>query len=256
MSIIEDLNKLGDESYGDLQAKGEEQLQKIQHQGYNPFDDFAGAVTEWIADINKSGQKLAVAAGEAYKTGNFDAIDDMSLPDTDASSSSPAQEKVAQALQDAVDDARYVATKDPLTLVGDVAGAASPWIPLAVQVPIMVHEMQKAQEVENAPDMSDQAKASLLPMMAGTVAASVTHGVGGLLSKAAPTVSKVMTTPFVGSGIAAGTVLAMDENVRKYAEEHPARFAVSRRGTAHRNGSGEQKGDRSRHGNQAVGNAP
>ena len=28
MSIIDDLNKLGDESYGDLQAKGQEQLQK------------------------------------------------------------------------------------------------------------------------------------------------------------------------------------------------------------------------------------
>lgn len=227
MSIIDDLNKLGDESYGDLQAKGQEQLQKVQHQGYNPFDDFGEAVTEWIADINKSGQKLAVAAGEAYKTGNFDAIDDMSLPDVDAPSPSPAQEKVAQALQDAVDDARYVATKDPLTLIGDVAGAASPWIPLAVQVPIMLHEMQKAQEIENAPEMSDQTKASLLPMLAGTVAASVTHGVGGLLSKAAPKVSKVMTTPFVGSGIAAGTVLAMDENVRNYAAEHPARFAVS-----------------------------
>lgn len=39
MSIIDDLNKLGDESYGDLQAKGQEQLQKVQHQGYNPFDD-------------------------------------------------------------------------------------------------------------------------------------------------------------------------------------------------------------------------
>lgn len=208
----------------DLQAKGQEQLSNTK---VNPLHDLAESVTEWIAAINKSGQKLAVAAGEAYKTGNFDAIDDMSLPDVDAPSSSPAQEKVAQALQDAVDDARYVATKDPLTLIGDVAGAASPWIPLAVQVPIMVHEMQKAQEIENAPEMSDQAKASLLPMLAGTVAASVTHGVGGLLSKAAPKVSKVMTTPFVGSGVAAGVTLAMDENVRKYAEEHPARFAVS-----------------------------
>lgn len=225
MSIIDDLNKLGDESYGDLQAKGQEQLQKIQHQGYNPFDDFGEAVTEWIADINKSGQKLAVAAGEAYEAGVLpDSIDDMALPQQYVS---PAQEKVAIALQDAVDDARYTATKDPLTLIGDVAGAANPWIPLAVQVPIMVHEMQKAQEIENAPEMSDQAKASLLPMLAGTVAASVTHGVGGLLSKAAPKVSKVMTTPFVGSGIAAGTVLAMDENVRNYAAEHPARFAVS-----------------------------
>lgn len=208
----------------DLQAKGQEQLSNTK---VNPLHDLAESVTEWIEDMEKAGQKLAVAAGEAYKTGNFDAIDDMALPDVDASSPSPAQEKVAQGLQDAVDDARYTATKDPLTLIGDVAGAANPWIPLAVQVPIMVHEMQKAQEIENAPEMSDQAKASLLPMMAGTVAASVTHGVGGLLSKAAPKVSKVMTTPFVGSGIAAGTVLAMDENVRKYAEEHPARFAVS-----------------------------
>lgn len=208
----------------DLQAKGQEQLSNTK---VNPLHDLAESVTEWIEDMDKAGQKLAVAAGEAYKTGNFDAIDDMALPDVDASSPSPAQEKVAQALQDAVDDARYVATKDPLTLIGDVAGAASPWIPLAVQVPIMVHEMQKAQEIENAPEMSDQAKASLLPMMAGTVAASVTHGVGGLLSKAAPKVSKVMTTPFVGSGIAAGTVLAMDENVCNYAAEHPARFAVS-----------------------------
>lgn len=208
----------------DLQAKGQEQLSNTK---VNPLHDLAEGVTEWIEDMDKAGQKLAVAAGEAYKTGNFDAIDDMALPDVDASSPSPAQEKVAQALQDAVDDARYVATKDPLTLIGDGAGAASPWIPLAVQVPIMLHEMQKAQEIENAPEMSDQAKASLLPMLAGTVAASVTHGVGGLLSKAAPKVSKVMTTPFVGSGIAAGTVLAMDENVRNYAAEHPARFAVS-----------------------------
>ena len=152
----------------DLQAKGQEQLSNTK---VNPLHDLAESVTEWIGDMDKAGQKLAVAAGEAYKTGNFDAIDDMSLPDIDSSSSSPAQEKVAQALQDAVDDARYVATKDPLTLIGDVAGAASPWIPLAVQVPIMMHEMQKAQEIENAPEMSDQTKASLLPMLAGTVAA-------------------------------------------------------------------------------------
>ena len=112
----------------DLQAKGQEQLQKVQHQGYNPFDDFGEAVTEWIADINKSGQKLAVAAGEAYKAGAIDAfddVDDISLPATEIT---PAQEKAAQALQDAVDDARYTATKDPLTLIGDVAGAASPYL--------------------------------------------------------------------------------------------------------------------------------
>lgn len=206
----------------DLQAKGQEQLSNTK---VNPLHDLAESVTEWIGDMDKAGQKLAVAAGEAYEAGVLpDSIDDMALPQQYVS---PAQEKVAIALQDAVDDARYTATKDPLTLIGDVAGAANPWIPLAVQVPIMVHEMQKAQEIENAPEMSDQAKASLLPMLAGTVAASMTHGVGGLLSKAAPKVSKVMTTPFVGSGIAAGTVLAMDENVRNYAAEHPARFAVS-----------------------------
>lgn len=129
----------------DLQAKGQEQLSNTK---VNPLHDLAESVTEWIGDMDKAGQKLAVVAGEAYEAGVLpDSIDDMALPQQYVS---PAQEKVAIALQDAVDDARYTATKDPLTLIGDVAGAANPWIPLAVQVPIMVHEMQKAQEIENA----------------------------------------------------------------------------------------------------------
>ena len=65
----------------DLQAKGQEQLSNTK---VNPLHDLAESVTEWIGDMDKAGQKLAVAAGEAYKTGNFDAIDDMSLPDVDA----------------------------------------------------------------------------------------------------------------------------------------------------------------------------
>ncbi len=228
MSIIDDLNKLGAESYGDLQAKGQEHLQKIQHQGYNPIDDLAGGVSEWIDGIQKAGERLAGAAGKAYASDpSMSVLDEMSLPLLDDSTTANAQEKVAIALQDTIDDARYAATKDPITLAGDVAGAINPWIPLAVQVPVMIRELQMAQRKKGAPALSDQAQASLLPMLGGAVASSLTHGVGGLLSDVAPKVSKVMTTPFVGSGVAAGTMLAMDDNVLKYAAAHPARFAVS-----------------------------
>lgn len=228
MSVIDDLNKLGTETYGDLQAKGQEQLQKIQHQRYNPLDDLAGGVSEWIDSMQKAGDKVSAAASKVYADDpSMTVLDDMALPQLDDSNISLAQEKVAIALQDTIDDARYAATKDPITLVGDVAGAVNPWIPLAVQVPIMIRELQMAQRQKDAPALSDQAQASLLPMLGGAVASSLTHGVGGLLSGVAPKVSKAMTTPFVGSGVAAGTMLAMDDNVLKYAAAHPARFAVS-----------------------------
>ena len=228
MSVIDDLNKLGTETYGDLQAKGQEQLQKIQHQRYNPLDDLAGGVSEWIDSMQKAGDKVSAAASKVYADDpSMTILDDMALPQLDDSNISLAQEKVAIALQDTIDDARYAATKDPITLVGDVAGAVNPWIPLAVQVPIMIRELQMAQRQKDAPALSDQAQASLLPMLGGAVASSLTHGVGGLLSGVAPKVSKAMTTPFVGSGVAAGTMLAMDDNVLKYAAAHPARFAVS-----------------------------
>ncbi len=128
-------------------------------------------VEEWRNDLIKRGQDIANKAGEAYKAGVLpDSIDDMALPQQYVS---PAQEKVAIALQDAVDDAVRTVTKQPISFAGDVAAVVNPWIPLAVQVPIMIKEMQMAQEVENAPEMSDQAKAALLPMLGGTVAQSL-----------------------------------------------------------------------------------
>lgn len=224
---LDDLNKTATAiAYTDNEGVIPEQYRtEEQNQLFNPLHDLTSWVEEWRDDLIKRGQDIANKAGEAYKAGVLpDSIDDMALPQQYVS---PAQEKVAIALQDAVDDARYAATKQPISFAGDVAAVVNPWIPLAVQVPIMIKEMQMAQEVENAPEMSDQAKAALLPMLGGTVAASLTHGVGGLLAKTAPKVSKVMTTPFVGSGVAAGTMLAMDENTRKYASEHPQRFAVN-----------------------------
>lgn len=224
---LDDLNKTATAiTYTDNEGVIPEQYRtEEQNQLFNPLQDLTSWVEEWRDDLIKRGQDIANKAGEAYKAGVLpDSIDDMALPQQYVS---PAQEKVAIALQDAVDDARYAATKQPISFAGDVAAVVNPWIPLAVQVPIMIKEMQMAQEVENAPEMSDQAKAALLPMLGGTVAASLTHGVGGLLAKTAPKVSKVMTTPFVGSGVAAGTMLAMDENTRKYASEHPQRFAVN-----------------------------
>ena len=224
---LDDLNKTATAiTYTDNEGVIPEQYRtEEQNQLFNPLHDLTSWVEEWRDDLIKRGQDIANKAGEAYKAGVLpDSIDDMALPQQYVS---PAQEKVAIALQDAVDDARYAATKQPISFAGDVAAVVNPWIPLAVQVPIMIKEMQMAQEVENAPEMSDQAKAALLPMLGGTVAASLTHGVGGLLAKTAPKVSKVMTTPFVGSGVAAGTMLAMDENTRKYASEHPQRFAVN-----------------------------
>lgn len=226
MITLDQLNKRASTTFGD-EAIIPEQYQEPA-QSYNPFQDLANAVTEWIDDIQKSGDRIALAAGNAMTAGvpmeNIDSIDDMSLPSQDMSA---AQEKFAQALQDAIDDARYTTTKDPLSLAGDVAGAVNPWIPLAVQVPVMAKELQLAQKATNAPDITVQAVDTLLPMLGGGVAASLTHGVGGLLSKAAPKVSAVMTTPFVGTGVAAATTLAMDANVRNYAEEHPARFLVN-----------------------------
>lgn len=224
---LDDLNKTATAiTYTDNEGVIPEQYRtEEQNQLFNPLHDLTSWVEEWRDDLIKRGQDIANKAGEAYKAGVLpDSIDDIALPQQYVS---PAQEKVAIALQDAVDDARYAATKQPISFAGDVAAVVNPWIPLAVQVPIMIKEMQMAQEVENAPEMSDQAKAALLPMLGGTVAASLTHGVGGLLAKTAPKVSKVMTTPFVGSGVAAGTMLAMDENTRKYASEHPQRFAVN-----------------------------
>ena len=224
---LDDLNKTATAiTYTDNEGVIPEQYRtEEQNQLFNPLHDLTSWIEEWRDELIKRGQDISNKAGEAYKAGVLsDSIDDMALPQQDVS---PAQEKVAIALQDAVDDARYAATKQPISFAGDVAAVVNPWIPLAVQVPIMIKEMQMAQEVENAPEMSDQAKAALLPMLGGTVAASLTHGVGGLLAKTAPKVSKVMTTPFVGSGVAAGTMLAMDENTRKYASEHPQRFAVN-----------------------------
>lgn len=224
---LDELNKTATAiTYTDNEGVIPEQYRtEEQNQLFNPLHDLTSWVEEWRDDLIKRGQDIANKAGEAYKAGVLtDSIDDMALPQQDVS---PAQEKVAIALQDAVDDARYAATKQPISFAGDVAAVVNPWIPLAVQVPIMIKELQMAQEVENAPEMPDQAKAALLPMLGGTMAASLTHGVGGLLAKTAPKVSKVMTTPFVGSGVAAGTMLAMDENTRKYASEHPQRFAVN-----------------------------
>ena len=224
-AMLDKLNKMSEVTYDNDGVIPEQYRTEEQNQLFNPLHDLTSWVEEWRDDLIKRGQDIANKAGEAYKAGVLsDSIDDMALPQQDVS---PAQEKVAIALQDAVDDARYAATKQPISFAGDVAAVVNPWIPLAVQVPIMIKEMQMAQEVENAPEMSDQAKAALLPMLGGTVAASLTHGVGGLLAKTAPKVSKVLTTPFVGSGVAAGTMLAMDENTRKYASEHPQRFAVN-----------------------------
>ena len=224
-AMLDKLNKMSEFTYDNEGVIPEQYRTEEQNQLFNPLHDLTSWVEEWRDDLIKRGQDIANKAGEAYKAGVLpDSIDDMALPQQYVS---PAQEKVAIALQDAVDDARYAATKQPISFAGDVAAVVNPWIPLAVQVPIMIKEMQMAQEVENAPEMSDQAKAALLPMLGGTVAASLTHGVGGLLAKTAPKVSKVLTTPFVGSGVAAGTMLAMDENTRKYASEHPQRFAVN-----------------------------
>lgn len=224
-AMLDKLNKMSEVTYDNEGVIPEQYRTEEQNQLFNPLQDLTSWVEEWRDDLIKRGQDIANKAGEAYKAGVLpDSIDDMALPQQYVS---PAQEKVAIALQDAVDDARYAATKQPISFAGDVAAVVNPWIPLAVQVPIMIKELQMAQEVENAPEMPDQAKAALLPMLGGTMAASLTHGVGGLLAKTAPKVSKVMTTPFVGSGVAAGTMLAMDENTRKYASEHPQRFAVN-----------------------------
>lgn len=226
MLSIESINKdapaiLANENEGIIP----EQHQTVKYEDNNWALDLKNAINEWVQGAEKAGQRLALEAGVAYKEGVLpDSIDDMALPQQDMSAT---QEKMTLALQDAVDDARYAAAKDPLVLAGNVAGAANPWIPLATMVPVMTKELQMAQQLQNAPDMSDQAKEALAPMLLGGIAASLTHGVGARLANVAPKVSKVMTTPFVGSSAAAGVGLAVDENQRKFAKEHPARFLVN-----------------------------
>ncbi len=196
-----------------------------QKQMFNPLHDLTSWVEEWKDDLVQRGQDISNKAAAAYEAGVLpDSIDDMVLPQQDVS---PLQENVAMALQDAVDDARFAATKQPLSFTGDVAGAfISPWIPLAVQGAIMAKELQMAQRSQNAPAMSDQAKEALAPMLLGSMAAALTHGGGSLLKNVAPRASKVLTTPFVGSGVAVGATMAYDDNIANYAKEHPQRFAV------------------------------
>ena len=196
-----------------------------QKQMFNPLHDLTSWVEEWKDDLVQRGQDISNKAAAAYEAGVLpDSIDDMALPQQDMS---PLQENVALALQDAVDDARFAATKQPLSFTGDVAGAfVSPWIPLAVQGAIMAKELQMAQRSQNAPAMSDQAKEALAPMLLGSMAAALTHGGGSLLKNVAPRASKVLTTPFVGSGVAVGATMAYDDNIANYAKEHPQRFAV------------------------------
>lgn len=196
-----------------------------QKQMFNPLHDLTSWVEEWKDDLVQRGQDISNKAAAAYEAGVLpDSIDDMALPQQDMS---PLQENVALALQDAVDDARFAATKQPLSFTGDVAGAfVSPWIPLAVQGAIMTKELQMAQRSQNAPAMSDQAKEALAPMLLGSAAAALTHGGGSFLKNVAPRASKVLTTPFVGSGVAVGATMAYDDNIANYAKEHPQRFAV------------------------------
>lgn len=196
-----------------------------QKQMFNPLHDLTSWVEEWKDDLVQRGQDISNKAAAAYEAGVLpDSIDDIALPQQDMS---PLQENVALALQDAVDDARFAATKQPLSFTSDVAGAfVSPWIPLAVQGAIMTKELQMAQRSQNAPAMSDQAKEALAPMLLGSAAAALTHGGGSLLKNIAPRVSKVLTTPFVGSGVAVGATMAYDDNIANYAKEHPQRFAV------------------------------
>ena len=224
MSVIDELNKLGDETYGNMLDRGQEQLQTIQHRGYNPFDDLAGAVAEWVGEAEKAGERVAKAAGEVYANDSSMAVlDDMSLPSPNPVLDSDT--KLAIALTDAIEEARYDVTKDPLSIAGDVGGAVAPWIPLAIQLPIMLKEANKM--TDSGKSAGETASNLGLPMVAGTVAASLSHTVGGKLAKAAPLASKVLTTPFVGSTMAAGGTLAASPEMREFASEHPARFAVN-----------------------------
>lgn len=224
MSVIDELNKLGDETYGNMIDRGQEQLQTIQHRGYNPFDDLAGAVAEWVGEAEKAGERVAKAAGEVYANDSSMAVlDDMSLPSPNPVLDSDT--KLAIALTDAIEEARYDVTKDPLSIAGDIGGAVAPWIPLAIQLPIMLKEANKM--TDSGKSAGETASNLGLPMVAGTVAASLSHTVGGKLAKAAPLASKVLTTPFVGSTMAAGGTLAASPEMRQFASEHPARFAVN-----------------------------
>ena len=222
MDIMDRVRSLADNAL-DLNSVTNEPPPPAEPQGYNPIQDLVSAVSEWVDEAQKAGERVSKAAGEMYANdSSMSVLDDMSLPQNDMSS---ANTKLAMALEDAIEEARYDITKDPLSIAGDVGGAVAPWIPLAVQLPIMLKEANKM--TDSGKSAGEAASNLGLPMVAGTVAASLSHTVGGKLAKAAPLASKVLTTPFVGSTMAAGGTLAASPEMRQYAMEHPARFAFN-----------------------------
>ena len=222
MDIMDRVHSLADNAL-DLNSITNEPPSPAEPQGYNPIQDLANAVSEWADEAQKAGERISKAASEMYANdSSMSVLDDMTLPKTDMSS---ADLKLAMALEDAIEEACYDVTKDPLSIAGDVGGAVAPWIPLAVQLPIMLKEANKM--TDSGKSAGEAARNLGLPMVAGTVAASVSHTLGGKLAKVAPLASKVLTTPFVGSTMAAGGTLMASPEMRKFASEHPARFAVN-----------------------------
>lgn len=227
MSVIDELNKLADESYGDLQAKGEAELNRQQHQGYNPFDDMGAAISEWVDTLEQHGQKIAKAAGEAYSNIPNEAwdsgIDDIGF---DNPMMSAANQKLADALQDAVEDARYDATRDPLILGANVATAVTgnPWALPFVQAFDIAHQVAKAESTEEGTGAKVAGENALM-LGLGVAAGGLSHGIGNTLKDYAPKLAQAMTTPLAGSMAGATAVMAYDPQQREFAKEHPARAA-------------------------------
>lgn len=235
MSVIDELNAIAKDSYGgDLYARGTQELTKQQHEGYNAITDLANVIPEWVNALEQHGKKIALAAQNAY--GNIpteaweDPIDDMSL-DTNPVMSS-ANQKLANALQDAIEDARYDATKDPLIFGANVATAATgnPWILPFVQAFDIAHNVAKAENAEEGTGAKVAGEnATMLAL--GVAAGGVSHGIGNALKNYLPNVARAMTTPLAGSTAGAAAVMAYDPNQLEYAKEHPLRAAYNFYGT-------------------------
>lgn len=235
MSVIDELNAIAKDSYGgDLQARGEKELNRQQHEGYNPFDDLGAAVSEWAEALEQHGQKIAKASGNAYGNIPTEAWDEFSdsIPFDANPVMSSANQKLATALQDAIEDARYDATKDPLVLGANVATAATgnPWVVPFVQGFDIAHQVAKAESAEEGSGAKVAGEnATMLAL--GVAAGGLSHGIGNALKNVAPNMARAMTTPLAGSTAGAAAVMAYDPNQREYAKEHPLRAAYTFYGT-------------------------
>lgn len=241
MSVIDELNNIAKDSYGSVNTVYDRGAKELSNSKVNPlhsdkianaFADLFNVIPEWVDALEQHGKKIALAAQNAYgnvPTSAFeDSIDDVAF---DNPVMSAANQKLADALQESIEDARYDATKDPLILGANVATAVTgnPWLLPFVQTFDIAHQVTKAENTDGTGTKVAGENAVMLGL--GIAAGGVSHGVGRALLDYAPKLARAMTTPLAGSTAGAAAVMAYDPNQREYAKEHSLRALYNFYGT-------------------------